>query len=97
MVVRRIPADAQPVNLGKLRSRLTTGPLNPEEIEACIEDFRQGKVYTLASISKMLRCSHEKSRSIFSKEPGVVKVGVEYRVPDTIFKRALKSMMQGSR
>src|SRR4051812_48057061 len=72
-------------NVDELRHQLT-GSLHEDEIKECIEDIRQGKVYTLESISRMLRCSYEAVRLIFMKEPGVVKVRQTYRVPETVLR-----------
>lgn len=95
-----VPKDVSPargvdVGLDDLRVRLLRQPLDPAEIERCIEDVRKGRVHTLDDIAKMLRCSHELVRLNFRKEPGVVKFRQMYRVPETVLQRVLNRMMRG--
>ncbi|MBS1858314.1 MAG: hypothetical protein JST11_23285 [Acidobacteria bacterium] len=63
--------------------------------ERCLADLREGKVYTIANVSRMLRCGKDTAILLFRNEPGVVKLRKVYRIPETVLERVLKRIMRG--
>ena len=83
------------IDFDRLQHQLLIALMSPVEIDRCIADVREGRVYTFKNITTMLRCSKEKVRKLFAKEPGVVRLGTDYRVPDTVFQRVVSRMIRG--
>ena len=88
-------ADPQPkIDYGRIRHQWLVASMGPGEIERCIADVREGRVYTFKNITTMLHCSKEKARMLFRNEPGVVRLGTDYRVPDTVFQRVVNGLIR---
>lgn len=76
-----------------LVQRVSAG-IERSEIEHCLADIREGRLYTFANISSMLRCSKETARILFRKEPGILKFRHVYRIPETVLQRVLSRLVQ---
>lgn len=51
-------ADPQPkIDYGRIRHQWLVASMGPGEIERCIADVREGRVYTFKNITTMLHCS----------------------------------------
>jgi hypothetical protein len=82
------------IDFDRLQHQLLNASMGPYEIQLCIADVREGRVYTFKNITTMLHCSKNKARLLFRDEPGVVRLGTDYRVPDTVFRRVVNQLMR---
>jgi hypothetical protein len=62
------------------------------DIDLCMDDVRNGRVYSFKVIVGMLRCSNTAIWRLFRKEPGVIRFNRVYRVPETVLRRVLNEM-----
>ena len=63
-----------------------------ETLRNTFEDARSGRMFTLTELAELLKCSHETVSRKFKKEPGVVKIGRIYRIPEHVLKAVLRRM-----
>ena len=84
------------IDFNRLQHQLLNASLDHGELQRCIDDVRKGRVYTFKNITTMLHCSKNKARLLFKDEPGVVRLGTSYRVPETVFQRVVNRMMRRS-
>lgn len=63
--------------------------------EASVSDAKDGRVFTFQQIADKLQLSHEQVRRMFRREPGVVRIGSVYRVPESVLDRVLTRLLIG--
>jgi hypothetical protein len=71
--------------------RSATTPLLVSDLvsQQCLLEVNDGKVLTLKEITEKLHMSKETVRRTFMNEPGVIKIGGDYRVPQYVFDRVV--------
>src|SRR5262245_47404342 len=79
-----------------LRRRWIRAAMDVGDIDRCLEDVRQGRVYTIKGISAMLQCSDNTIWRLFRKEPGVLRLRSSYRIPETVLQRVLTDILNKS-
>jgi hypothetical protein len=58
-----------------------------------LEDAQSGRMHTLDDIATKWRCSYEMVGKLFKDEPGVIRLGVTYRVPESVLRRVAARLM----
>jgi AraC-like DNA-binding protein len=62
-------------------------------VQQGINDVWAGDLLTLKEVAEKLKVSKETVRRLFQREPGVLRVKSEYRIPQSVFERvALRCM-----
>ena len=56
-------------------------------------DAKEGRLFTLQQIADRLQISHEQARRMFRREPGVVRIGSVYRIPENVLDRVLTQLL----
>ena len=61
--------------------------------EASQKNAKEGKVFTLRQIAAQLQISHEQVRRMFRYEPGIIRLGSVYRMPESVLDRVLTRLV----
>ena len=60
--------------------------------DAIREDVYAGRLWTTKQVADMLHCSTDFVLKLCKRDPCVLRVGIEYRIPDVVFRRWLDQM-----
>jgi hypothetical protein len=68
-------------------------PVPERVIAGVVEDINNGKVWLVKECAERWRCSTDRVIKTIKNEPGVFRVGSDYRIPQSVYQRILQRMM----